>query len=117
MRFFVRALITAFICLACAQAMADKRAALVMGNSKYQHVPNLRNPANDAGAINILLKGAGFEVVVVQENVGVSDMRRAVRDFSDQTRDADIAVIFYAGHGIEVEGINYLVPVGCDIAP
>ena len=111
----------------CERATASRRAACPLfwtlggirlgkqlfldGEKKYQHVPNLRNPANDAGAINILLKGAGFDVVVVQENVGVSDMRRVVRDFSEQTRDADIAVIFYAGHGIEVGGINYLVPV------
>jgi hypothetical protein len=91
-------------------AMADRRVALVIGNSKYQHVPNLPNPANDASAVSLLLKSTGFDVVAI-DNVGVGDMRRLVRDFSDRTRDADIAVIYYAGHGLEVGGINYLVPV------
>ena len=90
--------------------MADRRVALVIGNSKYQHVPNLPNPANDANAIKLLLRSAGFDVVAL-ENVGVSDMRRAVRDFTERTRDADIAIIYYAGHGMEVGGINYLVPM------
>ena len=95
--------------------MADKRVALVIGNGKYQHAPNLLNPSNDAAAVNLLLKGAGFDTVIAQENLGVSDLRRAVRDFTEQTRDADIAVIYYAGHGIEVSGTNYLVPVDASL--
>lgn len=91
--------------------MAEKRVALVIGNSNYQHVPNLSNPVNDAGAIVLLLKSAGFDIVEARDNLGVNDMRRIVRDFSDRTRDADIAVIYYAGHGMEVGGINYLVPI------
>jgi len=96
-------------------ALADKRVALVLGNSRYQHAPNLTNPANDSAAVNLLLKSSGFDVVTAQENLGVNEMRRAVRDFSDQVRDADIAVIYYAGHGIEVGGINYLVPVDASL--
>lgn len=111
MRAFASLLLSALICTGSSQALADKRVALVIGNSKYQHAPSLANPANDAAAFSLLLKGAGFDTVLSQENLGVSDLRRAVRDFTEQTRDADMAVIYYAGHGIEVGGINYLVPV------
>lgn len=104
----------AAICLMAgmnAQCLADGRVALVIGNSRYQHVPSLSNPANDAGAIALLLNRAGFNAVERHENLGVSDMRRVVREFSERTRDADIALIYYAGHGMEVGGANYLVPV------
>ncbi len=99
------------ICLITTQAVAEKRVALIIGNSKYQHVPNLPNPANDAEAMALLLRNAGFDAVETRENLGINDMRRAVRDFSDRTHDADIAVIYYAGHGMEVGGTNYLVPI------
>lgn len=105
----------AFASLVCTDAVADKRVALVVGNSKYQHAPSLLNPSNDAAAINLLLKGAGFDTVIAQENLGVSDLRRVVRDFTEQTRDADVAVIYYAGHGIEVGGINYVVPIDASL--
>jgi hypothetical protein len=111
MRSLARLLMAVLCCIAAAEAKADKRVALVLGNSKYQHVPNLPNPARDANAMKLLLRSAGFDVIETREDVGVSDMRRVVRDFTDQTRDADIAVIYYAGHGIEVNGVNYLVPV------
>ncbi len=90
---------------------ADKRVALIIGNSSYKRVPKLANPANDATAIAALLKKAGFDVVESRKDLVASDMRRAIRDFSDKARDADIAVVFYAGHGIEVDGVNYLLPV------
>lgn len=104
-------ILTAIACLFSTQTMADKRVALVIGNSQYQHVPNLNNPINDSEAVNLLLKDAGFDDVIAKENLGVNEMLRVVRDFTEQTRDADIAVIYYAGHGMEVGGINYLVPV------
>jgi uncharacterized caspase-like protein len=91
-------------------ALADKRVALVMGNSAYQNVGRLGNPANDASAMAETLKNAGFDVEA-RRDLKISEMRRALRDFSDKVRDADVAVVYYAGHGIEVEGINYLIPV------
>lgn len=91
-------------------ASAAKRVALVVGNSSYQNAPLLTNPANDAGAIAATLKGAGFDTVDLKLNLGASDMRRALRDFADQARDADIALVYYAGHGIEIDGTNYLIP-------
>jgi Caspase domain len=116
----MRARAFALICLALtlfgsSDALADKRVALVIGNSAYQHVPKLSNPANDATAVGLLFKSAGFDSVELLENLGVNDMRRAVRDFSDRARDADIAVIYYAGHGMEAGGVNYLIPVDASL--
>lgn len=90
---------------------AEKRVALVIGNSAYKRVVQLPNPARDAAAVAELLKQSGFDVVEARNDLGVTEMRRALRDFSNTARDADIAVVFYAGHGMEVDGINYLLPV------
>ena len=98
-----------------ATAHADKRIALVIGNSAYQHAGTLANPANDAAAMGALLKSAGFSVDI-QRDVGVLEMRRAIRDFSEAARDADIAIVFYAGHGIEVEGTNYMLPIDASLS-
>jgi uncharacterized caspase-like protein len=84
--------------------------ALVIGNSGYQNAPLLPNPANDAAAITATLKAAGFDVVDSRLNLAATDMRRALREFADQVRDADIALVYYAGHGIEIDGTNYLIP-------
>ena len=92
-------------------ALADKRVALVVGNSAYQKVGQLPNPAHDAGAIGALFKVMAFDVVEAKFDLGVADLRRALRDFTDQVHDADIAVVYYAGHGMEVNGVNYLIPV------
>ncbi len=92
-------------------AFAQKRVALVIGNSNYQNVARLSNPANDAAVMTETLKDAGFDVVNSRRDLKTSEMRRALRDFSDQARDADVAVVYYAGHGIEIEGTNYLIPV------
>jgi uncharacterized caspase-like protein len=92
-------------------ALAEKRVALVMGNSAYQNVVRLANPTNDSEAMSAVLKGAGFDVVELKRDLGVSQMRRALRDFSDNARDADMAIVYFAGHGIEINGTNYLIPV------
>jgi hypothetical protein len=91
-------------------AFADKRVALVLGNSAYQKVNPLTNPVNDSGAIAATFKSAGFDVVELKRDLNVSEMRRALRDFSDTVRDADVAIVYYAGHGIEIDGTNYLIP-------
>ena len=111
MRSYAPILASLLLCVFGTQAMAERRVALIIGNSNYQHVPNLPNPKNDAEAIALLLKSAGFDVVETRENLNINDMRRAVRNFSEQTGDAEIAVIYYAGHGIEAGGVNYLVPI------
>src|ERR1700752_1895598 len=92
-------------------AFAEKRVALVIGNSAYKNVPRLKNPANDASVVTAVLKSAGVDTVDSREELRVVEMRRALREFGNKTRDADVAVIYYAGHGIEVDGTNYLIPV------
>jgi len=97
--------------LTTTRALADKRVALVIGNSAYLNVPKLSNPERDAEAMAALLRHAGFDSVQLESNLSIGDMRRVIRDFSDQTRDADTAVIYYAGHGLEAGGANYLIPI------
>src|SRR5215470_7627006 len=92
-------------------ALADKRVALVLGNSAYQNVPPLANPVNDAALMADTLKRAGFDVVDFRQNLSALDTRRVLRDFADKSTNADIAVIYFAGHGIEIDGSNYMIPV------
>ena len=106
-RFFL----AAALLLLCQPAWATKRVALVIGNSAYQNVALLPNPVNDGAVIAATLKGAGFDVVDSRHDLPANEMRRALRDFADRARDADIAVVYYAGHGMEVDGTNYLIPV------
>jgi uncharacterized caspase-like protein len=102
--------LAAALLLVCQPAWATKRVALVLGNSTYQNAAPLPNPANDAAAVASTLKNAGFDLVDSRQDLKITDMRRALRDFADQARDADVALIYYAGHGIEIEGTNYLIP-------
>src|SRR6516164_8410758 len=92
-------------------AFADKRVALVIGNSAYQNAPPLPNPANDSALMELTFRRAGFDVVDARHDLSALETRRALRDFADKASDADIAVIYYAGHGLEVDGTNYLIPV------
>jgi uncharacterized caspase-like protein len=106
-----RVLLTAALLLVCQPAFAEKRVALVLGNSAYQNVAKLPNPVNDGAVIAATLKDAGFDVVDSRHDLPATETRRALRDFADVARDADIALVYYAGHGIEVDGANYLIPV------
>jgi uncharacterized caspase-like protein len=99
------------LCLANRAALADKRVALIIGNSNYQNVPALTNPANDAASITEMFRKASFDVVESRRDLKYMEMRRALRDFTDKARGADIAVVYFAGHGLEVDGTNYVVPV------
>jgi hypothetical protein len=101
----------AALLLVCQPAFAQKRVALVIGNSAYQNVVPLANPINDAAVIAATLKNAGFDVVDSRHDLPAAETRHALRDFADRASDADIAVVYYAGHGIEVDGANYLIPV------
>ncbi|WP_456632101.1 caspase family protein [Bradyrhizobium sp. URHC0002] len=105
------ALAAAAFLLVSEPAFAEKRVALVLGNSNYQNVAPLANPVNDSARIASTLKDAGFDVVDSRRDLPAAETRRALRDFADRARDADIAVVYYAGHGIEVDGGNYLIPV------
>jgi uncharacterized caspase-like protein len=106
-RFFI----AAALLLLAQPAFAEKRVALIIGNSAYQNVPQLSNPVNDGAVMTATFKEAGFDVVDYRRDLSARETRRALRDFADVARDADIAVVYYAGHGMEVEGSNYLIPV------
>ena len=97
--------------LCCEPAFAERRIALVIGNSAYERVPQLSNPVNDAGAMAQMFRGAGFDIVELKLDLKAIEMRRALRDFADDARGADVAIIYFAGHGLEIQGTNYLVPV------
>ena len=108
---FRNIVLAAALLLVSHPALAEKRVALILGNSAYQNAPPLANPVNDAALIAAKLKAAGFDVVDSRHDLSALQTRRALRDFEDNARDADIAVVYYAGHGIEVDGTNYLIPV------
>ncbi len=94
-----------------AVAGAERRVALVIGNSAYQFAPGLRNPANDAKAIAAALRNLSFSEVRELYDANLSDLGRALKDFGDLAAGADWAIIYYAGHGIEMSGTNYLIPI------
>ena len=109
----------ATICMmvfAPACAWAGKRVALVIGNSAYHNVLQLPNPARDAQAVAKMFKDAGFDSVDLQLNVGNLDFKRTIRRFEATAEKADIAVIYYAGHGLEIGGTNFLIPVDARLA-
>jgi hypothetical protein len=95
---------------------ADRRVALVIGNSAYQNVTALPNPTKDAQAIAAKFQEAGFSVVSTHSDLGNLPFKRAIRQFEDAATDADVAVVFYAGHGIEIRGTNFLIPVDARLA-
>lgn len=103
-------LLLAACCLGCSPAWAQKRVALVIGNSAYKNVARLTNPVNDAALLAGMFRAAGFDPVLTKTDLSVVDMRKALREFGNAARDADVAVVYYAGHGIELDGNNYLIP-------
>jgi hypothetical protein len=110
------AIVAAATPVLCTTALADKRVALVIGNSAYKKVQQLNNPMNDAQAVGEIFRAAGFDVIDIRHDLDAQGLRRAIRDFSLVVRDADVAVVFYAGHGIELDGNNYLVPIDAKLA-
>lgn len=103
-------LAVAVLLLALTAASAERRVALVLGNSQYQHAPALLNPVRDAQAISARLKELGFEVVSGFDLTKLQT-QETIAQFAKQVRGADIALFFYAGHGLQVSGSNYLLPV------
>jgi tetratricopeptide (TPR) repeat protein len=86
-----------------------KRVALVIGNSAYENANTLPNPTRDAKAIATALRGLGFEVIEGQD-LALADMQGKLKDFAQKSSDADVALFYYAGHGMQVGDKNYLVP-------
>ncbi len=95
-------------------APGDPRTALVIGNAKYTSAP-LRNPVNDARAISSTLQELGFQVTLL-EDASQKQMKRAIDRFGEQLRDGGVGLFYYSGHGIQVSGRNYLVPLKAEIA-
>src|SRR6516162_7233623 len=95
-------------------ALADKRVAFVVGNGAYKNVAQLPNPPIDAKAMAGVLRNVGFEVV---EGVNLTrdKMTEKLLDFGKRAQGADVAVFYYAGHGIAISGTNYLLPIDADI--
>ncbi len=91
-------------------AASEKRVALVIGNSAYQNTPPLANPRNDATEMGKVLKRIGFDVDVVVDATK-SQMDQALRRFGNKLDGSIAAVFYYAGHGIQVDGTNYILPV------
>lgn len=92
----------------------QKKIALVIGNSNYQHAGSLTNPINDANLMTSTLKDLGFEVTTLTDAT-LSQMQEARIDFTLKIQNYDVALFYYAGHGIEVDGTNFLIPVDAQL--
>src|SRR5262245_55983781 len=97
-------------------AFADKRVALVIGNSAYKSIARLENPANDAKLMANTLKRLGFTLIGngAQIDLDKAALDNAAQNFGRQLQGADVALFYYAGHGVQVSGANYLVPVNAN---
>lgn len=96
-------------------AMATGRVALIIGNSDYQSVASLENPGNDALDISVALEGLGFRVMLGRD-LTREGMQKSAADFASAAKDADVALFYYAGHGFQIDGQNYLVPTDARIS-
>src|SRR3981189_583587 len=114
MRFLIAAVSVAAFLVSGNAAFADKRVAFVVGNSAYKNVAPLPNPAIDAKSMAKLLRNVGFDVRE-GANPTRDKMTEKLLDFGKKAEGADVALFFYAGHGIAVNGVNYLLPVDADI--
>ena len=103
-------LLSLVLLASAAVALAEGRVALVVGNSTYAHIGRLPNPENDAAAVSAALRRLGFEVTTTLD-AGLTELNQALRRFTRHSAGADVALVFYAGHGLEMDGVNYVVPV------
>ncbi len=117
MRLLLRlALALSAISIVVAPAWAENRVALIIGNGAYQNVTQLPNSIRDATAIADMFRSAGFDKVITRRDIGNLEFRRALREFGEAASAADIAVIYYNGHGMQVRDMNYLIPVDAKLA-
>lgn len=113
---FCAALLAMLVCISGHRpASAAQRVALVIGNSAYQSVPFLPNPVNDAADMSSSFKRLGFDVRTIL-NAKYDEFRRALIEFSQRSVGAEFAVIYFAGHGIQVSGENWLIPIDAELA-
>jgi peptide/nickel transport system substrate-binding protein len=116
MRFIVRLMGTLCFGLICLQTAEARRVALVIGNAEYKIGP-LANPLNDAAAVAEALERAlKFDRVILKRNLGFNDFRAALAELSREAVGADLGAVYFAGHGIEVNGRNFLIPVDATLA-
>ena len=92
------------------RAQRERRVALVIGNGTYKNAPVLPNPRNDATDMAVILRKLGFDVIDGHD-LDRRDMENKIREFSRKIENADLALFYYAGHGLQVTGKNYLVPI------
>jgi uncharacterized caspase-like protein len=92
-------------------AVSERRVALVIGNAGYRSVPVLRSPQRDAAAVAAALQQVGFQTVQLATDLDRDGMAKALEAFHAQADAADWALVYYAGHGIEIDKVNYLIPV------
>src|SRR4051794_5731820 len=114
MRFLIAAISAATFLVNANAALADKRVAFVVGNGAYKNVAALPNPAVDAKSMAKLLRNVGFDVVE-GANLTRDKMTERLLEFGKKAEGADVALFFYAGHGIAINGTNYLLPVDADL--
>src|SRR3982074_3180143 len=114
MRFLVTAIAAAALLVSANVAKADKRVAFVVGNGAYKNGAPLPNPAHRARSMAKMLRNVGFDVVE-GANLTRDKMTEKLLDFGKKAEGADVALFFYAGHGIAVNGTNYLLPVDADL--
>jgi hypothetical protein len=112
---WIIAAVFSLVFLHAAHATNERRVALIIGNAEYTHFSILANPPNDTALIAEALKAAKFDEVRLVSNLTLVEMSRALQEFSILAAGADIAMVYFAGHGVEVEGINYLVPVNAKL--
>jgi hypothetical protein len=110
----VRVAIAAAAMVALSATAEARRVALVIGNSAYKNVAQLENPGNDANDVGATLERLGFEVLKVKDGT-FDGMRRGLLEFARRARGSEIAIVFFAGHGMEVGGENYLIPVDAEL--
>jgi uncharacterized caspase-like protein len=92
-----------------------RRVALVIGNANYRTAGKLVNPLNDARGVAAALRRVGFTEVIERTDLGIQEMQRALSTFEDRATGADWAIVYYAGHGMEVDGRNFLIPVDAQL--
>lgn len=110
----LRIAVLIFLPLFASSQSYTKRLALVIGNAEYQHGGALKNPINDARAIAAALKEMGFEVMKY-ENVTQTQLKQAINAYGIKLKEFEVGLFYYAGHGIQHKGLNYMIPVEADL--
>src|SRR5262245_54357758 len=96
-------------------AVSESRVALVIGNAAYVNAAPLKNPVNDARAMAAALRAEGF-TIIARENATLAQMQRAIIEFGAKLNEGSVGLVYYSGHGMQVAGKNYLIPVDADIS-